>query len=388
MSGARHLVGVWNPSYADDVMDAHLAVLLGRIRELRALPEGDPRHDAGEADVHVWWGKVRSANRQQPLGHLSEILALDAITSDDAREVQLYLTDYRSLYIAHVIEITADDVRLDEGSHVPRYYTERNLSCDCWFRLGDIRRIVADDTLGVIAELRKLSNTHYNDRPVSLYGGMVNLPLIVTRSDDATFFEPEARDALTDGRYWAEFDAERTGLGAIERELRDNLFGESAWSALDPAVRGFIAGAEHLFRAQRRTPAFDFSGVVLDLAKACEVQGNRMLHRALRRAKPGDRMVNLGGRSVDLLGVPSLSAGELARVLEEPTLRPVLTRQLRDAVWFTGQFPSVLREIARFRNPAAHSEPVGPDDAVRLRDHMVGVGCHGHLVQLARVQPL
>jgi hypothetical protein len=86
--------------------------------------------------------------------------------------------------------------------------------------------------------------------------------------------------------------------------------------------------------------------------------------------------------------VPSLSAGELARILEEPTLRPVLTRQLRDAVWFTGQFPSVLREIARFRNPAAHSEPVGPDDAVRLRDHMVGVGCHGHLVQLARVQPL
>ena len=28
MTPARHLVTVWNPSYADDAMDAHLRVLL------------------------------------------------------------------------------------------------------------------------------------------------------------------------------------------------------------------------------------------------------------------------------------------------------------------------------------------------------------------------
>lgn len=387
MSGARHLVGVWNPSYADDVMDAHLAVLLRRMGELRALPAGDPRRDAGEADVHVWWGKVRSANRQQPLDHLPEILALDAAASDEAREVQLYLTDYRSLYVAHVIEITDDDVRLDEGSHVPPYYSERKLSCDCWFRLSDIRRIVADDTLGVIAELRKLSNTHYNDRPVSLYGGMVDLPLIVTRSDDATFFEPAARDALTDGRFWAEFDAERTGLGAIERELRDNLFGESAWSALDPLVRVFIAGAEHLFRTNRRTPAFNFSGVVIELAKACEVQGNGMLRHALRKSEPGDRFVNLDGGRIDLLARRPLALWDLARVLEDRGIRRVAERQLREAAWFTGAFPAVLREISPGRNRAAHSGRVCLGEAERIRDEMLGVGCHGHLVQLARVQP-
>ncbi|HEX2721773.1 MAG TPA: hypothetical protein VHM24_02565, partial [Gemmatimonadaceae bacterium] len=32
----------------------------------------------GEDDVHVWWGKVRSVNRQQPITHLARILELDA----------------------------------------------------------------------------------------------------------------------------------------------------------------------------------------------------------------------------------------------------------------------------------------------------------------------
>ena len=35
----------------------------------------------------------------------------------------------------------------------------------------------------MIAELKLLRNPEYHDRPVSLYGGMVDLPLIVVRPD-------------------------------------------------------------------------------------------------------------------------------------------------------------------------------------------------------------
>ena len=41
----------------------------------------------------------------------------------------------------------------------------------------------------MIAELKVLRNVHYNDRPVSLFGGMVDLPLIVTRPDGRRFFD-------------------------------------------------------------------------------------------------------------------------------------------------------------------------------------------------------
>lgn len=38
---------------------------------------------------------------------------------------------------------------------------------------------------------------------------------------------------LADYRFCIEFGAERVGVGAIERELRDNLVGDTAWRELD-----------------------------------------------------------------------------------------------------------------------------------------------------------
>lgn len=64
-------MSVWNPAYADDAMDATVALLLRHVQAHRS-------HDAEEDDVYVWWGKVRSANRQQPMKHLDEIVALDS----------------------------------------------------------------------------------------------------------------------------------------------------------------------------------------------------------------------------------------------------------------------------------------------------------------------
>ena len=174
----RHLVSVWNPSYEADAMDQHLSVLLANAAKFR-------KGECDDADVYVWWGKIRSSNRQQPMPHLGDILAIDAELGKDGetvaadREVHLYLTDYRSLYVAHVSEISTEDVRDDEG-HVPAFYTQNDFNFDCWFQLWDIRRLVTNDTLGVVEELKKLRSTRYNDRPVSIYGGMVDLPLIVT----------------------------------------------------------------------------------------------------------------------------------------------------------------------------------------------------------------
>jgi len=236
MSGrATHLVGVWNPAYSADAMSATVALLLARARAFRdkKIPE---------EDVYVWWGKVKSSNRQQPLPHLEDILAMDlALSSDEGAEceVHFYLTDYRSLYVGHVAEVTSDDVSddADESDHVPSYYRDLGLVCDAWFKLFDIRRVVSDDTVGVVEELRRLRNTRYNDRPVSIYGGMVELPLLVTRDDGARYFEADVREKLIEGRFWVEFDAEHSGVGEMERELRDNVVGDAGWNALDVRVQ-------------------------------------------------------------------------------------------------------------------------------------------------------
>lgn len=71
---------------------------------------------------------------------------------------------------------------------------------------------------------------------MSLYGGMVDLPLIVTRPDEVSWFQD--RDLLTDGHLWAERESELKGEGErMARELRDNLLGPEVWGALEPATR-------------------------------------------------------------------------------------------------------------------------------------------------------
>lgn len=150
----RHLVAVWNPSYEEDALDLHAGLLVDLAR----------RADANAEDVYVWWGRVRSPNRQQALPHLKDVLALDGEIGA-REEVHLYLTDYRSLYVALVNEITADAKVIDDDEHVPAYYRSKGLNCDFWFRLADIRALVLDDTLAVQHELQQLRVVTYHNRP-------------------------------------------------------------------------------------------------------------------------------------------------------------------------------------------------------------------------------
>ena len=90
----RHLLTVWNPSYSDDALDTHLAVLLKWSAESAA---GRAHRD----DVYVWWAKIRSKNRDGQLPHHSAVLALEEQIKQGT-ETHLYLTDYRSLYVAQM----------------------------------------------------------------------------------------------------------------------------------------------------------------------------------------------------------------------------------------------------------------------------------------------
>ena len=389
MPEPRHLLTVWNPAYAENALDAHLRVLLRWAERSR-----DPADPASpEDDVYVWWAKVRSPRRDGDLPHAAEIAALDAQIRDGV-ETHLYLTDYRSLYVGWLGEVTAEDVlgEEEEPEHAPSYY--RQLEADFWFRLWDLRRLVADDTPGVIEELRRLRNTRYHDRPVSLYGGMVELPLIVTRDDGARWFVD--RDLLTGDRLWAERDADlRADTGRLARELPDNLFGREVWERFETATRTFLTSAEAVFRARRDDPAFDFSGPAVEYAKAVETELNALVFPRLRRRLEGallkDREVVTGdGHRLDLGGrVPHQSLGAILRLLEHDD---VVGRALggafgsADAGWLRSTAPRELRGIVDLRNPAAHSEAVGRERVEAVRAMVMGVGCEGVLVRIARAK--
>lgn len=379
----RHLVTVWNPSYAQDAMDEHLRMLIHWAGEWK-------KREADQDDIYVWWGKIRSPNRKGLLPHATEVAALDEQVQAGV-ETHLYLTDYRSLYVAWIGEITGDHLpkeQPDEVDHIPSYYREQY--ADFWFQLWDIRRLVANDTPAVIEELRRLRNTRYHDRPVSLYGGMVDLPLIVTREDGISWFAD--RDVLTEGELWAQRESELKGeTERMQKELRDNLLGPDIWAALEPATRTFLASAEAVFRARRDDPAFDFSGPAVEYAKAVETELNALLFPAMRKALSGyqeaDRSVLVDGRTLDLgQRVPPQSLGVMQVMLEK---KPLVAKALRsslphDHAWLSGELHHQLRKIAEIRNPAAHSRCCGRGEVEARRQEILGIGFEGIITRIAR----
>ena len=380
---SRHLVAVWNPTYARNAMEEHLTVFL---RHAAA------RHDGGadDEDVYVWWGRVHSRHRRTDLPHLGDIRAIDAsLDADEPPETHLYLTDYQSLYVADLAEIHFGALPDEEADHVPGYYHAERLDCDFWFKLWDIRRLVANDMLSTIEELRHLLNVNYHDQPVSLYGGMVELPLVVTRPDGARFFDPDERDTVTDTATWAEFDAAMgPGLMSVERSLREDLLGETAWRALDPAVRNFVATGEKVFREHRSDPVFDFAPVIGSFSKAIEVQVGAVLRQAMPKLPRAMRLMNIDGQTVDLAERRALSLQQVVQALAgERGRRDAIAAAVEHGAWFTDIFPVVLEEFRKLRNEGTHEARVDRRAAALWRDQLLGVGCTGHLVELARVKP-
>jgi hypothetical protein len=380
MTSARHLVTVWNPLYTREV-EQHLDVLLRWAKRFE-------EKKADDDDLYVWWGKVKSPNRQQPLRRAPEIreLATELASGNRADEAHLYVTDYRSLNVGELLEIHEGELPAAEREHAPAYYFEQNLACDFWFKLADIRRLVRDDLPEVARELTKLRNVHYNDRPISLYGGMVDIPLVVTRPDGTQFFDPDERDVVTNGALWVEYDSESgAGVKDLQRELRLNVLGEEVWEALDITARASLADAERSFRDHRDDPAHDFASTLLGFAKAVEIQCNSVLRRAAAKLPPATRIANVEGSSRDLARSHNLTIGQLVHVLAGDKDRSTaLARVLPKGAWFTGQLPAILDDIRELRNGAAHSSRVSRDDATRWRNRVLGVGTSGLIEELAK----
>jgi len=173
----------------------------------------------------------------------------------------------------------------------------------------------------------------------------------------------------------------------MQRDLRENRFGPTLWGNLDPAARGFVATAEQLFRAHRTDAAFDLSTVVVDFAKAVEVQVNALLRAALDGADARLRRANVDGATVDLAADGPFALGALAHAIRGEEARNAwLRRRLVHGDWFAASLPPILDELREVRNAAAHGEPVDRERVAQLRAHLIGVGGKGTLLDLAQVR--
>ncbi len=378
----KHLLGIWNPTHGTNTMDEHIKILVRHTDQYRKKKQA-------EEDCYVWWGKVQSQSRGK-LDHEDDLLDIETEEhrNDPAPETHFYVTDFQSLYVCHVGEITTADVRKTHRSHVP-LDTYAKLTVDIWFKLWDIKRLVKDDTFMVVTELKNLRDAR-TKRPFSIYGGLRELPMMVLEDGQPRYFDHEGRHELIDDHFWVEYDREHVGTGDLEKQLRENLLGDEVWRRLDPTTRGFIATGERVFRDNRGEPGFDYSAALIEFSKAVELETKRFVNTALRNEPIEKRSVNVGNNSVHV-GDLSVGLRQLASFLEKKESANSVRRNVDNMFGQSHQMvddllmglPPILKDLAEFRGPAAHSEMLGEADTLRWRNKLLGVGCFGLIPQIA-----
>jgi hypothetical protein len=98
-------------------------------------------------------------------------------------------------------------------------------------------------------------------------------------------------------------------------------------------------------------------------------------------------LMNIDGATVDLMQRRGLSMSQLVQVLAgDQTRSTALAQLLVNGGWLTGSFAAVLDEFRTVRNEGTHECRIDRKTATHWRNQMLGVGCVGHLVELAKVR--
>ena len=161
----KNILILYNPYYNRTVIEDHLAIL--KEKGITAF------------------GKVRSKLRDQE--HPNEE-KLDTIFEETTKEspLQLFLTDYNSMYVARVVSVTKDIKFLK----TPEYYKE--LDVEYWFVFDDLRLIAHKDFETIRDKiLANFKAVNYNDRTYAIYGNPYVYPMQVTMKEEIDYFQKE-----------------------------------------------------------------------------------------------------------------------------------------------------------------------------------------------------
>jgi len=140
----KNLLSLYNPYYNENVIEQHLELL--------------------KENGVVAFGKVRSKLRDYE--HPNQDV-LDSIYEETSRDepIQLFLTDYNSIYVANVISINKNIKFIK----VPKYYEE--LEVEYWFVFDDLRLIAHKD--------------------FEIYGNPYVYPMQVTMKEEINYFDKD-----------------------------------------------------------------------------------------------------------------------------------------------------------------------------------------------------
>ena len=359
----NNILILYNPYYNKTVIEDHLALL--------------------KENGVTAFGKVRSKLRDQE--HPNEE-KLDTIFEETTKEspLQLFLTDYNSMYVARVISVNKDIKFLK----TPEYY--KDLDVEYWFVFDDLRLIAHKDFETIRDNiLANFKAVNYNDRTYAIYGNPYVYPMQVTMKKEIDYFAKDDENF----KYFTNIFKSDAQI-QMKQQLIDFNFGSKTFYALAPNSQDNIIGAEIEFLQNQHNPLYDFSSVILKYSKAVELElycFMRELFKYLMNHDPSLQNISyeVQGREYTLADTSwhRPNFGSYNYLIKSYKIKDAIntyidSKSLKHFIFV--EIPSFIRTMQGVRNESVHGEATPYDKCVTIRNEVIGIGQSGILVELLR----
>lgn len=360
----KNILILYNPYYQENVIEQHLEIL----------------KDKGA----VAFGKVKSKLRDYEHPYENELESVYSSTSKEL-PLQLFLTDYNSIYVANVISIKTDKTKFIKA---PKYYDE--LEVEEWFVFDDLRLIVHNDFKTIRDKiLPNFKATNFNNHTYAVYGNKYVYPMQLTMKEEINYFQKDDEDF----KYYTDIFKSKEQI-TIRQNLIDYNFGEKRFYSLSANTQDNIISAEVEYMQNKQNPLYDFSTVVVKYSKALELElyiFMKLFFKYLMELEPSIQNVTYNVQSKEYILKDILehkpNYGTYKYLIKSYDIKNAINDHIynnklkffifQDIIYYINTMQSI-------RNESVHGGTTSKVECDKIRKIITGIGTSGALCELSK----
>ena len=357
-----NLLILYNPYYNQEMIEDHIRILNSADKPTEAK---------------VGFGKIRSKIRDYEHSKEEKIdLLCDAVSPDNP--MQLFLTDFSSMYVCRVEEVSFELTDVD----APVYYEQ--LDVERWFIVSDIREVIRNDFAYVRDQvLVQFTTPNYGDHTYALYGNRYDYPLEVKQKTPLDYFAH-----FTEGERHFTKVFKSSKYASVQQDLKHYVFGKALLYSMHPDSMESIIGAEVQYDAHKENATYDFASIVILYAKAFENESYYFLRLLFEELMGYDETLEQIGYSVqgrDYRLIDYLNAkpniGTNKYLLSNSAIYNAYKNRYSDYRQYaellhllTHKLKSAITTIQSIRNEASHGGSISKEECDSVRAVLLGIG--------------
>ncbi|MCG3688795.1 HP0729 family protein [Aliarcobacter butzleri] len=359
----QNLLILYNPYYQEDVIEQHLKVLIENQK--------------------VAFGKVKSKLKNTEHNFQDE-LEIIYKNVDESNHLQLFLTDYSSIYVAKVVAVSNDDLY----DFAPAYYKEKNLEVETWYVISDICEIVKNDFEKTRNEiLANFTTTNFGNHTYAVYGNSYVYPLVVDMKNKVDYFNYDE-----EFKYYFDIFKSAKYL-AIKQNIIDFSFGSKYIFAMHPNSLNNIISSEIELQEHKLDKTYDFSSIAIKYSKTMEQEIYlfiKTLFKILIEKSNDIKHIQYTVQGINY-NMPEIleykpNLGTYKFLLKLSLVENVIKENFEDIVYFfiRKKFINYINFLQDIRNEVVHGKPATLKEVNILRENILGIASESILIDILK----